>query len=316
MSDLSILQRENIIKLPEGTKVSGYALIQSCKQLSTKTGGSYLAGNLHVKGQLPYKIWSDVRPGSAFAVLSVNPESFANKICIVDGKVDMYGGTPSLVIDGVELVDKKSVNLTTLDFFQEVYDANAWWGKLESILKKNCSATGFEVFSKLIAPYKERFMMEFAAVSHHDNCCSGLLAHTTKVVRLANMLKMYPALMERCSPDLLFISCALHDLGKVREYSEGTMSKWGTVLSHNTFGVMMLAENEEMIITSMGERFYCELLAVVTQHHGEYGERPRTLAAYVVHLLDALEANLTSLNSLAADAKPGDTIAFNGFKLN
>ena len=49
-------------------------------------------------------------------------------------------------------------------------------------------------------PIKERFKIEFAAIAHHDACVSGLVAHTCKVVRVAQIIKFYPVLMKGIDP--------------------------------------------------------------------------------------------------------------------
>ena len=158
-------------------------------------------------------------------------------------------------------------------------------------------------------------MTEFAAVWHHDNCKAGLLAHTTKVVRMASLIRMYPEITKKISPDVLFIGCALHDIGKVYEYGLGAVTDEGKVLSHHTFGVLFCASHKKDIVEALGRDGYRLLLSIIEQHHGEYGERPRTVAAYVVHRLDMLESVLTSVNTLLKDSPDGN-IQYDGYKLS
>ena len=310
---MGIIDKKEIIKLDEGSFVTGYALVQNYSVLTQKNGGHYISGQLQVGGQLPFKVWSDVSSDSAFACLMGSTDEYKNTICMVKGKVDKYGGVTSLVLTGIEAVNTDEVGLTESDFLEEVYNLESWWGMLEKVLKKNCSEKAYQLFIDLVAPVKERFTLEFAAVSHHDNCKSGLLAHTTKVVRMASFVKLYPEVVNRVTPDALFLACALHDIGKIYEYSNGVVSNDGQMLSHHTFGVLFLNENSKVIQDTMGEKFFYMLLSVVEQHHGEWGERPRTVLAYVVHLLDNLEATLTSLNTLVADSN--DKVIYNGYKL-
>lgn len=310
---MSIINKKDVVKLDAGSVVSGYALVQNYNLLPQKNGGHYISGQLQANGQLPFKVWSDSNADSAFARLNFRGDEYKNTICRVSGKVDKFGGVDSLVLNSIDVVDSKALGLSESDFLEEVYDISTWWGMLTNTLGKYCSDKAYQLFIDLMAPIKERFIVEFAAVHHHDNCKSGLLAHTTKVVRMASLIKMYPELMKRVSADTLFLSCALHDIGKIYEYCNGAVSPDGQILSHHTFGVLFLNENRNLIIDTMGEKFYYTLLSVVEQHHGEWGERPRTLVAYLVHLLDNLDATLTSLNSLIADNS--EQIQYNGFKL-
>ena len=303
----SILKKEEITTEYEGSFVEGLAFIQSYNVLPQKNGGKYIMGQLQVKGQMSFKVWSNCL---AFSTLTTT--DLKGTICRLKGKIDKFGGTTSIIVESVVKVEDDSILKS--NFFEDVYNAESLWGTLSNVLMKNCSEDAYAMFNQLIEPYYDRFINECAAVSHHDNCKSGLLAHTTKVVRMASLIKMYPEILARISPDLLFISCAIHDIGKIFEYSDCAMSGLGIMLSHHTFGVKLLLENKKIIIESMGENFFYKLLAVVEQHHGEYEERPRTVVAYVVHLLDTLESQLASLNSVLAESD-GSMVQFNGFKL-
>lgn len=309
MADM--LCKEDLSEFNNGMYVDDCVLMQSMQILPTKNGGQYISGNFQAKGQVAYKVWSS---DTAFGKLSTHKDEYIGNVCRIRGKVDNYGGILSVIISDLDVVDINEGSVNKVDFMEDVYDASQWEDTLFKVLRKYCSEEVVTLFENIIAPYRDNFLYEFAAVSHHDNCKSGLLAHTTKVVRLATLIKMYPEIMNRVSPDLLFIACALHDIGKIMEYESGAMSEEGLVLSHHTFGVLILSENRDEIVEKKGKDFYNQLLAVVEQHHGEYGERPRTVASYVIHLLDNLEAKLASLNSLLSDSN-GNMIMYDGYKL-
>lgn len=311
---MEILDKKKLLTMEEGMYVNGYAYVQNYSLLPQKNGGKYIAGQMQIKGQIPFKVWSDTRQDSAFVNLVNDQEGYKNIICQIKGKVDRYGGVTSLIVDSIKAVNAKEIGLSISDFLEEVYDINNWFDRLETTLEKNCSKDAVDLFNEIISSVKDRFVLEYAAVSHHDNCKSGLLAHTTKVVRIATLVKMYPEILKRVSADVLFISCALHDIGKVYEYFNGAVSDTGKLISHHTFGVLILKDYENTIKDKMGDKFYYSLLSVIGQHHGEWGERPRTVVAYVVHLVDELEATLTSLDSLLAESN-GEQISYNGYKL-
>lgn len=307
MSD-NILIKEDILNMSEGAEVSGLVYIQSYQKLPQKNGGSYIGGNLQAKGSISFKAWSN---SLAYSKLLNNEAEYCNKVCKIEGMINKYGGVTSLILSRIEVVES---DLSTYDFMDSVYEADQWFTALHNILKKNCSDDAVALFDEIIKPVEDSFKNEFAAVSHHDACRSGLLAHTTKVVRMASMIKQYPEILKRVSPDLLFIGCALHDIGKIFEYNNGAISDLGKSLSHHTFGVIILLDNKELICSSMGESFFYSLLAVVEQHHGEYAEHPRTVASYVIYQLDNLDSRLTSLNSLLAESD-GDVVQYDGYKM-
>lgn len=66
-----------------------------------------------------------------------------------------------------------------------------------------------------------RLVREYASYSHHDNYEVGLLAHMTKCIRLYNGIKgTYSFLSDQKTNDLMAISLALHDIGKIYWVSE------------------------------------------------------------------------------------------------
>ena len=295
--------------------IKGYVLISGYQLNPQKNGGFYISGTLQAMGTIPFKVWSSTVGDSLYAKMSGGESLFKGSICYVEGKVDRYGGNFSLVLNEGRVIDGEDVGLKESDFLEDVYDVGAFWQSLMGVLKKNCSEKAVTMFERVISEVKERFMTEFAAVWHHDNCKAGLLAHTTKVVRMASLIRMYPEITKKISPDVLFIGCALHDIGKVYEYGLGAVTDEGKVLSHHTFGVLFCASHKKDIVEALGRDGYRLLLSIIEQHHGEYGERPRTVAAYIVYRLDLLESVLTSVNTLLKDSPDGN-IQYDGYKLS
>ena len=313
--NMEMLVRDKLVKQAEGTLIKGYVLINGYQLTPQKNGGFYISGTLQAMGTIPFKVWSSTVGDSLYAKMSGGESLFKGSICYVEGKVDRYGGNFSLVLNDGRVIDGEDIGLKESDFLEDVYDVGAFWQSLIGVLKKNCSERAVIMFERVISDVKERFMTEFAAVWHHDNCKAGLLAHTTKVVRMASLIRMYPESTKKISPDVLFIGCALHDIGKVYEYGLGAVTDEGKVLSHHTFGVLFCASHKKDIVEALGLEGYRLLLSIIEQHHGEYGERPRTVAAYVVHRLDMLESVLTSVNTLLKDSPDGN-IQYDGYKLS
>lgn len=313
--NMEMLVRDKLVKQAEGTLIKGYVLINGYQLTPQKNGGFYISGTLQAMGTIPFKVWSSTVGDSLYAKMSGGESLFKGSICYVEGKVDRYGGNFSLVLNDGRVIDGEDIGFKESDFLEDVYDVGAFWQSLIGVLKKNCSEKAVTMFERVISEVKERFMTEFAAVWHHDNCKAGLLAHTTKVVRMASLIRMYPEITKKISPDVLFIGCALHDIGKVYEYGLGAVTDEGKVLSHRTFGVLFCASHKKDIVEALGRDGYRLLLSIIEQHHGEYGERPRTVAAYVVHRLDMLESVLTSVNTLLKDSPDGN-IQYDGYKLS
>lgn len=308
---MKMLVREELVTKKDQEHVQGYVYIKSYSELPTKNGGTYIGGNLEAKGSMQFKIWSN-----APCYTEMVNNNYADTICMVDARVNVYSGMYSLVIESCRAVEDGSSEYSASDFFEERYNSDNYWNNLCNTLKKHLSDKAYEVFNLVVSGnVREAFMTEFAAVSHHDACASGLLAHTAKVVKLATVIKIYPEVLRIVSSDLLFLGCALHDIGKTREYFNGSITEEGKRISHLTSGILILEQHREKIVELMGEVFYSELLSVVAQHHGEYGEYPRTIAAVVINQIDCLDATMTTLNESLVSVERGSQIIWDGHKV-
>ncbi|HHT44758.1 MAG TPA: HD domain-containing protein [Fastidiosipila sp.] len=138
-----------------------------------------------------------------------------------------------------------------------------------------------------------RFRTEGAAIKHHDNKIGGLFHHTTKMLRLLHTIIVNnPELA--ASVDLLTYGIVVHDIGKVFEYDNLSVSDtW--YASHRVRGIELLAALKDDIVNRFDEPFYRQVQSIVSEHHGDFGDRPNTVAAAIVHYIDLLESQVTGL---------------------
>lgn len=312
-----MLSNDLLKELVDGCDISGYVLVGGYSRQMSKNKKPYMSGNLEAGVTIPFKIWNNKPAFSHF-----DNQDLSGQIVYIDAEVNIYEGSKSLIISSVSIVkdarDSSGNPLKPEDFLSTIYNIDSYWSALRNIIEKHCSEEGLEIFDTMFdesPDLKERFLVEFAACSHHDNVKSGLLAHTTKVTKMATILSLYPNLTARITPDLLFLGCAFHDIGKTWEYTNGVIIEEGRLLSHNTLGVLLLEVQEEKIKRLKGDTFYYNLLAIVAQHHGEYGEPPRTIASQVIHMLDLLESSFTDMSQMVADTPAGEQIIYDGRRL-
>ncbi len=138
-----------------------------------------------------------------------------------------------------------------------------------------------------------RFWREGAASFFHDSKIGGLANHTLKMLRiLTALLENLPAL--QASTDLLYLGILFHDIGKIYEYDNlGPAEFW--FANHRVRGIELLSQFQEEITALYDERFYRHLQAIISGHHGEYGDRPTTVATAIIHYIDTLESQVTGL---------------------
>lgn len=309
---MEILQKDDIMSLYDRQLVNGLVLIGSYSEQPTKNGSSYLGGQLNAKGSIPFKVWR----GECFETM--NTTDFSGKVCNISGSVNEYNGMKSLILNSISVVPDSQLTtwgISEVDFFEPKYDIDKMFNVFYTTLEKNISENALKVFDILMSELKGKFIKEFAAIHHHDNCFGGLLGHSTKVLKASLLVKNYPHIVKRATPDLLFLGCALHDIGKVVEYSNGVISDIGKRISHLTIGCLMINDHKAEIVDLMGEEFFYSLLSVISQHHGEYGDSPRTVAAYVIHQFDCLDSTLTSLDEMLGDVEEAQQIKFDSTTL-
>ena len=197
-------------------------------------------------------------------------------------------------------------NISKHDFLPSIprdYINNQWRETVKRLSSKGVSDTCWGIVQEVITDpeLENRFTVEGAAVFYHDNKIGGLVNHTTKMLNiLASLLDNNRELRE-CS-DLLAFSITVHDIGKVFEYQDLAPSEFWYA-NHRVRGIEFLAKYKEKIIDLYDETFYHQVQSVISGHHGDFGDRPTSVAAGIVHYIDTLESQTTSLIEAVNTAK-------------
>lgn len=305
----TIITKEWFNNAPNNEPFNGLLLIRNYAEKPTSNNAStFISGVGEGLGSIQFKVWQ-----SDTAFDKMKSDDYKGCICVVKGNVNEYNGTKSLIILDVDKY--AGTDVQTYDFMEKKYDEPYLWDSMVNILNKNCSPEAVSIFLTVMNPIEAKFRKEYAAVSHHDACVNGLLAHTCKLVKIAQIMMYYPVLKDSVTYDAIFLGCALHDIGKVLEYSNGSVSELGKTLNHLTLGLTLIMPHKEYIINLKGKEFYDTLMSVIQQHHGEYGERPKTLAAYLVHVFDMLESRLTDASDAVSNSLT-DVIKVDDFYLH
>jgi 3'-5' exoribonuclease len=147
-----------------------------------------------------------------------------------------------------------------------------------------------------------------AAKRMHHARVGGLLEHSVSCLRIARELaELYPV-----DSDLLIFGAIFHDVGKVRELSwdRGAFAYTteGRLLGHVMLGER-LVNSYVAALPGFPEDLRLRLSHVLISHQGEteYGspERPKTLEALLVHLVDNLDARAAMYVETTTNVSPG-----------
>lgn len=233
----------------------------------------------------------------------------------ISGKGDVYNGKTEIMLTGVGL---EVGSYTDKDFIKAV-DVNTVFGEFSDFIKTELDSNYYEVMKLILNVRINEFVTAFAGAKMHDAQVGGLMNHELKMLRIAKVLVANDARLEPYK-NILYSGIALHDFGKIYEMDKGIYTK-NSFVTHRTMGVEIIAQNKTEIVNLIGETNYYHLLAVIQGHHGEYGDKPTTVWAYLVHLIDMLESQATGImdkvegGDTSVSSANNDTVYVNGSNL-
>ncbi len=154
----------------------------------------------------------------------------------------------------------------------------------------------------------EAFCEAPAAKAMHHARLGGLLEHSVSCLRIARALaEIYPV-----DRDLFLFGAIFHDVGKVRELSWGSggfaYTTEGRLLGHVVLGERLVASYVSAL-PGFPKELSMRLSHLLLSHQGEleYGspERPKTLEALLVNLVDNLDARAAMYLETTTNVSPG-----------
>jgi 3'-5' exoribonuclease len=227
----------------------------------------------------------------------------------VEGQAHEYRGTLQVKLDRLRLLRPEDVSEEDYLPATEM-DRRALAAELERAGEELQNEHLRELFGLMVAD--ENFWQAFceapAAKAMHHARIGGLLEHSVNCLKIARVLaERYPV-----DRDLLFFGAIFHDVGKVRELSwdRGTFAYTaeGRLLGHVVLGARLVS-SYIAAIPGFPEELALQLSHLLISHQGEteYGspERPKTLEALLVHLVDNLDARAAMYLETTTNVSPG-----------
>lgn len=242
------------------------------------------------------------------------PEEFVQQLpgpayVDVEGHAHEYRGTLQVKLDRLRVMAENEVS-------EEDYlpaseqDRRALADEIEATGRNLENPELRTLFELMVSDteFWESFCHAPAAKGMHHARLGGLLEHSVNCLRIARSLTdIYP--VER---DLLLFGAIFHDVGKVRELSWGSggfaYTTEGRLLGHVVLGERLVRSYIEML-PGFPEELGLRISHLLLAHQGEieYGspERPKTLEALLVHLVDNLDARAEMYQESTKNVSPG-----------
>jgi hypothetical protein len=279
------MQPIDLINLKDKDVVSGLIYVQDYTKKLDPVSKAPLNGSIYFYGKsMGFKIWDK-------AIQNIfNQNELTGSIIAIEGDVGVYN-------DKMELTVSKATfdhGITDVNIFFKSVEVETVFGQFVEFVNTNLTQTAVTILlgvfqaENLFDPFK----VTWAGKKMHDAQVGGLMNHTLKMLRLAKTLIDNDNRLAQWS-DLVYLSIVLHDIGKVNEIGEGGIYTDNSFVSHRAMGVEITVRNKDSIVAAYGETFYYHIIAVQLGHHGDYADKPTTIWALIIHLIDMLESQVT-----------------------
>ena len=231
-------------------------------------------------------------------------------VVFVRGSVTDYHG-PQVVVNDIRALDAAKVNRA---FFQPVAEREPaeMMKELKVYIDEEVKDKYLKALLELFFADREligRFATAPAARTIHHSYVGGLVEHTLEVIALCReLVRQYP---EKLRFELLIAGAFLHDIGKVEEYRQDSLSfdftDRGKLVGHISIGKEMLDEKLRGL-EGFPEDLRLELQHMMLTHHGmrEWGspEIPKTFHAFALFHADLVSARMNQFLSVMNKHQP------------
>jgi 3'-5' exoribonuclease len=235
-----------------------------------------------------------------------------NEVLLVSGNggISNYSGEYEITVTGIQL--SKDVDYDALTPSEPI-DSHDTFKKLKLVVSKFENPILKRITLALLEDKKGFLMNGSAALGMHHSKRHGLLRHVVEMIQIAaNIISVYPDILNK---DLLYSGIIFHDVMKQSEYvySEHTgiakdFSSDGVLFGHVVMGSKLpehYATEEERNSEELRM-----LQHLILAHHGklEWGSpvQPATPEAYVLHMVDNIDAKLYVYQEELAKLEPGE----------
>ncbi len=294
------MEQQRICDLEKDQRFEGFLLVRMSEQRTGSTGSKYLDMTLADKtGEVSSKLWDG----------NVPPPAVGSVVKVRGGTLE-YNGRLQLRVEKLrptepaDAIDLSELTPSAPEKPEEMM------GQIEAALDEMESEPLKKLVRALLDRYADRLSYYPAAQRIHHAERSGLLHHTTGMLRTAKaILPAYPWL----NRDLVYAGVIVHDLCKMEEMDSDSLgvvrdyTQDGLMLGHLVLGVTRIQQVADALGIS-GEPVSL-LQHMMLSHHGEeaFGSprKPMFPEAELLHWLDLLDARMNEMQTALSKVKPG-----------
>lgn len=275
-----------------GDDVEGFYILKDAFLKTTAAGKPLLSGVLADRsGTIDLKVWDYSGPIGA-------NQADTGRIVKIRGQVSEFKGAPQLTAGRIRMADGNDQYDVSALVPVAPIDPDERLQEIRRLIDSMEDADYQSVARTMLERHLEAFRSIPAAKSVHHSFLSGLLMHTSNMLRLADYLSgLYAGIIDR---SLLLTGTLLHDFAKEREF---TFSGLGMVTDYSLSGqlighLVMGAQEVQQCAESLGLPQEKSLLLqhMILSHHGEpdFGAavRPMCAEAELLSLIDLVDSRM------------------------
>lgn len=290
--------------LENGARVADCYLLSSVSVRTSSNGSAYLSGTL-----------SD-QSGSLSVIMWQYNGSLSEKDngCVVyaEGRVSEYKGALQITASKLFPASEGEYDVSALVPVAPI-DADARLTEVEEVIASIPDADYRRLTEAVFSAHRDQFSVIPAAKSVHHAFRSGLLMHTSNMLRLAlSIADIYSDVVDR---SLLIAGTVLHDIAKVSEFVLSPLglatdySLSGDLLGHPVMGAMEVAAAAEKL--GIPQKKSVLLQHLLLSHHGEpeFGAAvlPQCVEAEILSRIDMLDSRVEIYADTLSRMQPGET---------
>lgn len=299
------MEIKKISEIKKGDRIESFFVIKSVDSKVTNNSNTnkYLDFNLgDATGEINAKLWESNE--------EIENKFKQNTLVKIKGTVNEWRGKLQLKIEMIRLTEERD-EVNICDYVAVApYSPEKMYDDILNYLSKIKNADIQNIVTNILSDNEEKLMHYPAAKSNHHAIRSGLLYHTTTMLKAGEKLsEIYTFL----NTDLLYAGIILHDIGKIYEMNSselGIVSEYtieGQLIGHIVQGIKMI---ETASIEVKAEKEVTMLLQhMVLSHHYEadYGspKKPMIPEAEMLHHLDIMDARMYDMNKALTDTEEG-----------
>lgn len=293
-----------IVDMTLGEDVEGFYVLKAAYPKTTANGKPFLSATLSDKtGAIEIKVWDYTGP-----IASADE----GKVVKIRGNVGEYRGTPQITVDRIRLADENDQYDVSALVPVAPIDVDATMDELKALIVSIEDEDYRKVCQIFLEQHYDAWKSIPAAKSVHHGFLSGLLMHTTTMLKIADFLAgLYGDIIDR---SLLLAGTFLHDFGKHQEFTLSQLglvtdySVKGQLLGHLVMGAQEVAKLAAVIGTPEDKTVL--LQHMILSHHGEpeFGAAVKPICAEseLLSQIDMIDSRMEIYRETLQDLQVGE----------